>query len=253
MSAPNLQDALWLTLDRGNTFTKAVLWQDNELKEKFKCEDSELQALAAFINRYQPKAGIVCSVREEDPVFAERLAWETGCPLMELNAVLPLPVEVEYDRSTLGTDRIAAVVGARQIADGRAALAIDCGTAMTIDFIDSKGVYKGGNISPGMSLRFKSLYEATARLPLVSHGELSEPFGHTTEEAIRNGVMLGMVYEIEGASKDAGDMEQNTLVVLTGGDSPALFPLLRQRGVEVVYEPELVAKGLLKILEYNTR
>ena len=43
-----------------------------------------------------------------------------------------------------------------QILGWRDILVIDAGTCITYEFIDSKGQYHGGNISPGMQMRFKA-------------------------------------------------------------------------------------------------
>ena len=54
-------------------------------------------------------------------------------------------------------DRLAAVVGANYLSPGRNLLVVDAGTALTYEFIDAEGNYWGGNISPGIYTRFKTL------------------------------------------------------------------------------------------------
>ena len=81
----------------------------------------------------------------------------------------PLPVINLYETpETLGYDRMAAVVAANEQFPGRDILVIDAGTCITYEFIDSLGQYHGGNISPGLQMRFKALHQFTGRLPLVA-------------------------------------------------------------------------------------
>ena len=58
---------------------------------------------------------------------------------------------------TLGYDRMAAVVGANEQFPDKDILVIDAGTCITYEFIDAAGRYHGGNISPGMQMRFRAL------------------------------------------------------------------------------------------------
>ena len=101
-------------------------------------------------------------------------------PLLWLNHQTPLPVVNLYETpETLGYDRMAAVVGANEQFPHRDILVIDAGTCITYEFIDSKGQYHGGNISPGMQMRFKALHQFTGRLPLVdTTGVTPDGTGH---------------------------------------------------------------------------
>ena len=47
-------------------------------------------------------------------------------------------------------------------------LVIDAGTCITYDYINAKDEYLGGAISPGLSIRYKSLNNYTSKLPLLS-------------------------------------------------------------------------------------
>ena len=59
-----------------------------------------------------------------------------------------VPLEVAYDRKRLGSDRLAAVVGAYSLAPReRELLIVDSGTAITFERVTSSGTYLGGNIT----------------------------------------------------------------------------------------------------------
>ena len=93
---------------------------------------------------------------------------------------------------------MAAVVGACEQFPGRDLLVIDAGTCITYEFVDAAGRYHGGNISPGMQMRFQALHRFTSRLPLVQREGRQLSMGKDTDSAIRAGVLRGMEYEISG-------------------------------------------------------
>ena len=84
----------------------------------------------------------------------------------------PVPIVNKYDTPhTLGQDRLAAAVGAKSLCPNENLLIIDVGSAITYDFVSEAGEYIGGNIAPGLKMRFTMLQRMTKKLPLVEVGE----------------------------------------------------------------------------------
>ncbi|MDE6338656.1 MAG: type III pantothenate kinase, partial [Muribaculaceae bacterium] len=144
--------------------------------------------------------------------------------------------------------RVAAAVGASLIAE--CALIVDAGTAVTLDVIAGKA-FKGGNISPGLRLRFRSLNCFTSRLPLVNPAGALPEFGYDTETALRSGVVNGIVDEIENTFHRGAAVYRGLRLLLTGGDADYLAPLLRKRGLQPEIVNSLVGSGLCEIYKYN--
>ena len=95
-----------------------------------------------------------------------------------------LPLKNTYETPlTLGYDRIAVAVGAITLYPNQNVLVVDCGTAITYDVVTSDEIYLGGGISPGISLRFKSLNDYTAKLPLLSISNTFSLIGRNTNDA----------------------------------------------------------------------
>ncbi|MDR1756936.1 MAG: type III pantothenate kinase [Culturomica sp.] len=158
------------------------------------------------------------------------------------------PVEIAYEPAgTLGIDRIAACVGARELFPGKELLVIDTGTAVTYNFLTAGGVLKGGDISPGVSLRFRALHDYTDKLPLLQPEPVWGRCGGGTGEAIRNGVMNGMLFEMERYIAEFQQDHPQNEVVLTGGNSVYFEGRLP---VYVRFCKELVFIGLQTILEF---
>ena len=243
-----------LTIDNGNSTTKAAIWEDNILKESYVMEMPDVEELSRIIETLKPEACILSSVGKMDSRALETLRMFFDGRLVVLTASVPLPLKIKYDsKATLGSDRIAAAAGALSLYSHEGVLVADCGTAITLDVINSTGHFLGGNISPGLSLRFKSLHDSTSCLPLVNEVGPLPTFGTDTLSAIRSGVVEGVLSEIEGAYMRASSAYGVTRMVITGGDAPFLTPLLRQNGLDPVQCPQLVQQGLLYILDYNIR
>ena len=81
---------------------------------------------------------------------------------------------------TMGTDRVAALYGAR-MHYGSPALVIDGGTAMTYTVLDENSQILGGGIGPGVQVRLQSLADYTGSLPIIDH----HTFKTTVENAIK--------------------------------------------------------------------
>ena len=82
------------------------------------------------------------------------------------------------------------------------------------------------------------------QLPRVDVGGDIPTVGYDTPTAIRSGVVLGLVAEIEMLARRLG----SPAIVLTGGDSPLVADRISGN---VIVDNDLVAKGLNRILEYN--
>jgi type III pantothenate kinase len=239
-----------LIVDSGNTTIKMFLFADGNITKKMVCgEIAELiPTLKDNVSIDKIDRCIVSSVSVSQSEIAD--VFKPFFPVLEFSPRLKLPIIIKYGTpETLGSDRVAAVVGAVSRYPNRNVLVIDSGTAITYDIITDKSEYLGGNISPGLKTRFRALHNFTGKLPLLNEDEsLDGLFGTNTTEAITLGVQNGMLYEIEGTVKKFSLKFNDLLVVFTGGDS---FFFENRINFNNFAEPYLVAFGLNEILEYN--
>ena len=239
-----------LIIDQGNSVCKVAVADGGELIAHYSFPQVSLREAGVILSDHPAlQAAIYSSVAAVDKMLLGLLA-ERIPTVLQVDEHIAVPVSVAYDRKRLGSDRIAAVVGAHALApEGVSLLVIDLGTAITYEQISPKGEYAGGNISPGLYTRLKALNHFTSRLPLIH--EIAPPvrdFGQTTSEAITAGVLRGLIYEIKGYIDEAKASDPNVKVYVTGGDAPLIEQYLPE---EVCVEPDLVLYGLNKILEYN--
>jgi len=238
-----------LIIDAGNSQIKWAVYSRKQLVLKNTVESwSEFQPDLLALQYPQITSVIVSSVRAIPDELNISLQNKFS-RIIELTHDLRLPITLKYKTpETLGKDRIASAVGAAALYPGSPVLIIDLGTAITIDLVNEKAEFTGGNISPGMDLRFKALEHFTDGLPLVSPSSETSLLGQTTIEAIQSGVQLGITYELEAYINTLINKYNGLRVILTGGDA-SVFDRNLKNTIFVV--PNLVLEGLNTILEYQ--
>ena len=151
----------------------------------------------------------------------------------------------------LGVDRWAAMVAAWHEQQG-AVLVVDCGTAITLDFVDASGRHHGGMIAPGLKMMRHSLSHDTANIDILPGGQAGTAglLANATEAAILNGTIRMATAMIERTVTDiAAQVSDGLRVVMTGGDAPVIRPLLDLRAT---HDPDLVLKGVAILGEEQT-
>lgn len=236
-----------LVIDVGNTRMKYAFFDGKRLVE-MKCG---VEDLVRDVEKYKKKGERISLLLSGSGVISDvmrSLLMEMTDEGMEICPGMPLPLPIAYATpETLGIDRVAVCLGALQLYPGRPLLVIDSGTCVTFNYVNEEGVFIGGNISPGIGMRFRGLHEFTARLPLVEADMVYGGVGRTTREAILNGVLDGMLFEIEGYVRSFLKSEPQGVVALTGGGSVFLEGKLPE---EVHLCPTLGVVGLNEILGF---
>jgi type III pantothenate kinase len=238
-----------LIFDIGNSSTKMAVFDGPEKKTVFRSKDFTCEKLEKKLSQFKIDKAIISSVKETPEYIIDLIS--VNIPFIHtLSHKSKLPFKIEYETpETLGADRIAAVASAFNIFPGADILVIDAGTAITFDFLSGKR-YKGGNISPGLGMRFKALHKFTGKLPLVNPvPDYSFP-GRNTTDAITAGVLTGVIYEINEYIRTFEKKHSDSKVILTGGDGVFLKDKIDHLSI---YVPDAVIDGLNFILEYNAK
>jgi type III pantothenate kinase len=234
-----------LIIDIGNNSAKFFLFKEEQLILHTRKNNSSFDVIDEWNGLYDIEKVIISSVIVDSPELLNSIS-NLQCPVVRFNNSMKLPLEINYRTPhTLGSDRVAAAVGAWSEAPGRNILVIDAGSAITIDFIGKDGKYNGGNIAPGIKMRLRALHEYTDRLPMVEKEGDIPAIGYDTETAIRSGVINGICHEIEGYINEFKQKYCDVLVFLTGGDEKPLKNRIKNC---IFADKYLVAKGLNRIL-----
>lgn len=239
-----------LVIDQGNTFAKIAIFDNDKLIHVWQHTTINIALLEDLTRNYPIDRAILSTVKEIRSEIVAFLRSTLGL-FIELNHQTALPFQIAYKTpATLGRDRIAAVAGVFENNRGKNCLVIDAGTAITYDFIDSHGTYHGGNISPGIEMRFKALHYFTGKLPEVQpEGEIPT-LGFNTDTAIRSGVMQGVFYEANGYIQDLRKKHPDLLVFLTGGSVKYFEDRIKS---PIFADNNIVLKGLNCIIKYNAK
>ncbi len=237
-----------LLIDIGNTRIKAALFADGEIKTLHYFE-TETQLLLTFQAELQNiKQAIICTVVKEVDLLYNSLA--ASIPTLLFTAQTAVPIINSYQSlSSLGSDRLAAAVGAFTVVTKTAVLNIDTGTCIKYNFVNNKGAYLGGAISPGLQMRLTALNKFTARLPLLEiDNHFNTLIGQNTHDSILSGTILAAVFEVDGCIDAYKKIYPDLAVIVSGGDTDFFAKRLKN---SIFARPNLVLEGLNKILEHN--
>ncbi len=240
-----------LVIDIGNSRTKLAVFHKNTIIDSLAFKSILKSDLDVLFSKYPSiNQCIISSVQKTDPITTDFLK-QRAVKTKILDNNIPLPFKNTYKTpETLGKDRIAAIAGAIALYPKKNILIIDAGTAITFDVIDQECQYQGGTISPGLEMRFKALNQFTAKLPLLNKTDKSKLIGKNTNEAIKNGVQNGIIFEIEGYLTKISNIYPQLVVILTGGDGPFFDNKLKN---PIFAVSNLTLVGLNYILEYNAQ
>jgi type III pantothenate kinase len=205
-----------IVIDAGNTRIKVGVFKGDRIQEVLHFGNEDWNSLKSFLLDHQFNNAIVSSVRsEKDTKWILQLLPNP----IRFSATLDLPLKNTYTTpETLGSDRLANVVAAATLAKS-SALVIDIGTCVKFDIIDADKTYLGGSISPGISLRYKSLSEHTGALPLVDDYSKPTSYGDSTVSCIHSGVMNGIQAEIDFFISYYSANFEGLTIFVTGGDA----------------------------------
>jgi len=238
-----------LIVDVGNTFVKFAVFDAGVLKDKIVVEIVNFNSVVFSVLKRYPaiNRAILSSVGRLEASHIDTLKMEVD--VIELSHDLRLPFTNKYATpKTLGADRIALVSASIAQCSDRNTLIIDAGTCITYDFINKNNAYLGGAISPGIRLRYKTLNNLTANLPLLETKFPQDILGDSTENSIHSGVVFGVLKEIDGVISDYVKKYEYLTVILTGGDTKFLSNQLKN---SIFANSNFLLEGLNFILDYN--
>ncbi len=251
-----------LAIDIGNTTVALAGIKDGRV-----CFVSHMETLRSATEAdYRPRMEKAFSGAKYHPIRFEGVVLSSVVPEIT-DAVARCAAEYSTTRPlivspALKTGLTMAVpepgkVGRDRIVDAAAAAAnyplpvvtVDMGTATTFNVIDEDKRFLGGLICPGLSTGLRALSERCAQLPQVRLSNPKAAIGTNTGECMVNGAILGAAATIDGiADRVESQLGKPVTVVVTGGLARFVVPHCRR---EVVYEPELLFKGLAALYAAN--
>ncbi len=249
----------YLVIDIGNTLCKIAIFSGEELIFFTTFDTLSLDKIKSITEKYKKiDSAIISSTSTQCDSLKSDLE-ALGIDFVEVFSYkTPVPIKNLYSTPlTLGLDRIASAVAASEQFPKKDIIIFDLGTAMTIDYVTKDGEFIGGNISPGISMRFKALNHYTERLPLIDNDDfkllfskyleniddnIKSNFATSTLQAIFNGVIEGILGEIESYI----EKNREKIIFFTGGDALYFEKLIK---IPIFVDWQATIKGLRVILE----
>lgn len=214
----------------------AILINEQLRAKKIDCEMIDGVIICSVVPKTEDELLKTCNSIFKGRVFTVKPKIKTG-----------LSIRID-DPTELGADLLAAAVGALSIYKGPIIL-VDLGTATTISYIDEQANFQGGLIMPGLRLCHDALVKGAAKVHDVLLEAPKQLIGKSTETAIQSGLIFGhaaMLDELFVQIKN--EKKCNPTIIITGGLSDSVRPCLKTK---VIYDPELIFKGLYTIYQKN--
>lgn len=221
-------------IEEDGSLSQKTMWKTKDFKPKRfvkKVKDCEAVLISSVVDDFLPD--IQGGLEELDVKY------------LVVDQHVKSPVDFSSYESSMGPDRVSAVIGAA--ASYRAPFAVvDMGTAITFSYVDENYKYQGGLILPGAGTMLKSLGSFTHRLPELKLAKKPQSLlGLTTDNNILNGTYYIIEQGILGILQQLKRQNFALLTVCTGGWS-SLF-----KHCFDYQDKDLIFKGLSKIYEEN--
>lgn len=236
-----------LCFDFGNTRLKVAVFNNDELIEEIVLPDDTEDTILNILQKTGAQKSILSSVINHnlaiEPLLQQHTRFHKLSHLTRINFTTPVGKP-----ETIGADRLALMAAAAHFFPTTNTLVIALGSCITYNFLNQYHQFLGGAISPGMEMRFKSMHDYTAKLPLASADWNFPLIGYDTKTNLQSGVIVGITSEIEGFIEKYQQKFGNFNVVLTGGNSAYFASQLKYR---IFADHNFLFKGLYALSETN--
>ena len=231
-----------IDVDIGNSFVKWRVAGD---------ENIERQSTASLVEGWNYKSAAPSRVRvssvasrELTQLFCSRVQeqWSVAAEVATVGATVGGVTPCYADLMRLGVDRWLAMLGAYRLA-GSACVVVSAGSALTADWLNSKGLHLGGLIAPGRQKMLDILHFGVANVltePVVAPISPALGLGANTSDCVLQGVntlLAGFIAKV-------AEREVNFPLFITGGDASILILCASEHKSRIRLTPNLVLDGL---------
>lgn len=243
-----------LTVDIGNTRVKWVLYQDSVMLDHGVFGYTLETFREVVASAKMPLKDVEVFISNVSGLETERLFIEilnaSGCKkyVFAQSQREQCGVTNSYgDFSQLGVDRWLAMIAGfnhEKKLPEESVCVIDCGTAVTLDMVDTRGIHLGGVIAPGFQLMRSMLLQSANGISGLSKSMdvSSMSLAKTTDEAVDQGCAQILIGGLDAMiSRYFSCQSSNMCCLVTGGDGAWVAGSLE---FEALFVPMLVNDGL---------
>ena len=236
-----------LLIDSGNSFIKWAQQTGEVFAQAGRCHSNAVASLHESWKHFDIPARVIISNVAGDSVANEisktvKELWHIDAEFVISSRSCCGLTSNYHNPGQLGVDRWMAMAAAFN-STSCPVIVVDCGTAVTIDLVDEKGVFIGGVIMPGLNTAYQSLRAGTEAVEEINNiNKHVSAVAQSTEDGVAIGVLLGLVGGIERIIREqSSQIHQAASVFMTGGDAEKLLPHMT---TPVNLQPDLVLHGL---------
>jgi type III pantothenate kinase len=251
-----------LVIDIGNTQATLGIWDGTAWRIQFRLQSSPHRTAdeyGSYLRTLLRDAGLLDDIDRValasvvpalTRTFRETCRHYLGLDPLSVTADLTLGIRILTDNPReVGADRIANAVAAHHFYPGPA-IALDMGTATTLDVVSRRGELLGVVIATGLATSAEALSGRAAQLSRVALEAPATVIGRNTIHAMQSGIIFGYAAMVEGLVRRLRrEMEEpDARVIGTGG---LIHAIAGETEIIDVVDPWLTLNGIRLIAEMN--
>ena len=237
-----------LLLDIGNTTTSMGLWNNNKLSMINNAKNNKLFFILKKYLKKEIDGILLTSVisAKKNNLIKEKLKRIYKCRVKQIKSTPTLlGITNGYMKpKDLGDDRWVTIV-ASSLLYRMPLMIIDCGTAISIDIVNAKGMHLGGYILGGVDGYTKSFINAYHLKDVKIKGGLAMykgTFPNKTVDGISEGYLLMIISAIESTyNQIKRNQKRLPKLLISGGYGKIVSKKLSMKNE---YEPNLVLNSI---------
>jgi type III pantothenate kinase len=244
-----------LVVDVGNSRIKWGYCSDDRVVYRASLLSDNGGSWEDQVKRWDLGVGLQWAVAGVQPEATDRImdwARKRGdqVTLIQNRERLPIKKIVVAEPHRVGIDRLLNAVAAKdRIRRETSIFIIDAGSAVTVDWVDEEGAFRGGAIFPGIQMMAKALHDNTAALPrLLIDTDAKNANPPVPGTSSRSAMTAGIYWAVAGGIKailrqleGATSASRNHETFLTGGDANFLAPVM---DLDVQVWPTMTLEGI---------
>ena len=238
-----------LQIDRGNTRLKWRLRKNlTDIARGAILNEEGYSSLADVLSGQPIQKIVVVSVLgdEQDQLFtrwAEK-TFDVTPRYVKTESACAGVINGYHFPERLGVDRWLVMLAGFTRAKGSCVI-VDCGSAITVDLLDRKGMHHGGYIAPGFVAMQRALSVNTQGVKLLNEAVADDlvPWRDTASavSSARTVMIVGLIQQaMRQLSTIDEDLGSSPALMLTGGDGQSLMKFFDA----ALFVPDLVFEGL---------
>ncbi|NLO19143.1 MAG: type III pantothenate kinase [Ignavibacteria bacterium] len=242
---------IYAGIDIGNSRIKLFI---DENFYSFEYKKNWISPIRRLFKKYSDKTVIatISSVNQKKKsLLFKALSHFENLETVEAGELINQCKRIDFSQTTgMGEDRKLGLIATLKYLKAPF-FTIDCGTAVTTNFVDKNYICKGGVIFPGAYTQLKSLAINTYALKNVKANWDIEHIGKNSDDAISAGILFSIIGGVKEAVSNFSKTEKasNIKGIITGGYSKYIFPKLINNKIHIEYKKYLVLEGIMRLME----